>query len=188
MERRQGIQDRHTGAKMLLVEECGQRLNNRGWGRVLFPAQFPQGANRRVACQRAVWTTVAGSGRTGSCYGSEGWGFESLRARPGQRPGPVGARRAGRPAPGSPATVVLSEQLIEVAPDAFGGGTQYDPAPPSVPFPSAEALRTCARVSTSTGAKPRRRRFRSTMAAQTSRGTSATRTITRTIIATTHHA
>jgi len=25
-------------------------------------------------------------GQPGSCYGSEGWGFESLRARPGQRP------------------------------------------------------------------------------------------------------
>ena len=59
----------------------------------------------------------------------------------------------------------------------------YSPVWAWLPLACAEALRACARVSTSTGSARSRRRFRSTMAAQTSRGTSATRTITRTIIA-----
>jgi hypothetical protein len=29
------------------------------------------------------------AGQTPLIYGSEGWGFESLRARPGQRPVPI---------------------------------------------------------------------------------------------------
>jgi hypothetical protein len=35
----------------------------------------------RRACQQAAWTTTVVSGRTLSCYGSDDWGFESLRAR-----------------------------------------------------------------------------------------------------------
>ena len=54
VERLQGIQDRHTGAKMLFVEECGQRLNNRGRRRVLFSTQFSQSTNRSVACHRGL--------------------------------------------------------------------------------------------------------------------------------------
>ena len=37
-------------------------------------------------CEQACPTTTDWSGRPESCYGSEGWGFESLRARPGQQP------------------------------------------------------------------------------------------------------
>src|SRR5439155_17383442 len=40
-------------------------------------------------CEQARATTTDWSGRLKSCYGSEGWGFESLRARPAQRPVPI---------------------------------------------------------------------------------------------------
>jgi hypothetical protein len=63
---------------------------------------------------RHVWTTVEyrpsartgidGPGRLASAYGSEGWGFESLRARPAHRP-------AARPAAGFLLTDLLTAAM-----------------------------------------------------------------------------
>jgi hypothetical protein len=47
--------------------DLANAVANNGSGRARTRLEPP---SRRVACQRAVWTTVAGSGRTGSCYGS----------------------------------------------------------------------------------------------------------------------
>jgi hypothetical protein len=42
-----------------------------------------------LECRPRPWPAMDGPGRCAHSYGSEGWGFESLRARPGQRPLPV---------------------------------------------------------------------------------------------------
>ena len=39
-----------------------------------------------VECPSSTQAAMDGPGRCAHSYGSEGWGFESLRARPGQRP------------------------------------------------------------------------------------------------------
>ena len=39
-----------------------------------------------VECRPSAQTATDGPGRCAHSYGSEGWGFESLRARPAQRP------------------------------------------------------------------------------------------------------